>query len=143
MSKFIEVTQKVAVATEHLPYGAYKSACTIALTHGGEIAKSDKGFFQATFKSNKVATKFAKEYNAAYTAAHDAYVPKSEREPAPAPAKETKKSKPTTGKGNSKLTGNDYVKANPSCTREEAAAHGLKGITKQQLKALKVELGVR
>lgn len=39
--------------------------------------------------------------------------------------------------------GRAYVKANPSCTRKDAAAHGCKNITKDGLKALKRELGVR
>lgn len=39
--------------------------------------------------------------------------------------------------------GRAYVKAHPSCTRKEAAANGCKNITKEGLKALKVELGVR
>ena len=39
--------------------------------------------------------------------------------------------------------GRAYVKANPSCTRKEAAAHGCPHITKEELRALKVELGVR
>ena len=39
--------------------------------------------------------------------------------------------------------GRAYVKANPSCTRKEAAANGCKNITKEGLKALKRELGVR
>lgn len=39
--------------------------------------------------------------------------------------------------------GRAYVKANPSCTRKEAAANGCKNITKDGLKALKRELGVR
>ena len=134
-------TKKTVTAT-FLPYAAYKRAEALALAHGGEIGKTDKGFFQATFKTAETAKKFTSEWTAEYEAAHNAYVPKSAPAPAPksAPAKKTKA---TTGKGKSKLTGNDYVKANPSCTREEAAAHGLKGITKQQLKALKVELGVR
>ena len=145
MSKEIKVEKKTAYATAHLPYGAYKGACERALAHEGTIDKTADGFFKATFSSNKIAKQFAKEHNDAYAQAHAAYVPKSEREPKPTPApkKETKKTKPATGKGNSNLTGNDWVKANPSCTRAEAAAHGLKGITKQQLKALKVELGVR
>lgn len=39
--------------------------------------------------------------------------------------------------------GKAYVKAHPSCTRKEAAANGCPHITKDELKALKVELGVR
>ena len=39
--------------------------------------------------------------------------------------------------------GKAFVKANPSCTRKEAAANGCKNITKEGLKALKRELGVR
>ena len=39
--------------------------------------------------------------------------------------------------------GRAYVKANPGCTRKEAAANGCKNITKEGLKALKRELGVR
>ena len=39
--------------------------------------------------------------------------------------------------------GRAYVKAHPGCTRKEAAANGCPHITKDELKALKVELGVR
>ena len=39
--------------------------------------------------------------------------------------------------------GKAFVKANPNCTRKEAAAAGCKNITKEGLKALKRELGVR
>ena len=39
--------------------------------------------------------------------------------------------------------GKAFVKANPGCTRKEAAANGCKNITKEGLKALKRELGVR
>ena len=39
--------------------------------------------------------------------------------------------------------GKAFVKAHPNCTRKEAAANGCKNITKEGLKALKVELGVR
>lgn len=39
--------------------------------------------------------------------------------------------------------GRAYVKAHPSCTRKEAAANGCPHITKDELKALKIELGVR
>lgn len=39
--------------------------------------------------------------------------------------------------------GRAYVAANPGCTRKEAAANGCPHITKDELKALKVELGVR
>ena len=39
--------------------------------------------------------------------------------------------------------GKAFVKANPGCTRKEAAAAGCKNITKEGLKALKRELGVR
>ena len=140
----INQNKKTATAT-FLPYAAYKRAEALALSMGGQIGKTDKGFFKADFSSAKIAKDFVTKWTAEYAAAHDAYVPKSApaSEPTPAPAKETKKSKPANGKGNSKLTGNDWVKANPSCTREEAAAHGLKGITKLELKALKKELGVR
>ena len=39
--------------------------------------------------------------------------------------------------------GRAWVKANPLCTRKEAAAHGCKNITKEGLKALKIELGFK
>ena len=50
--------------------------------------------------------------------------------------------KATPRKGKGKTTLNDFIKANPLCTREEAKAHGFKG-TRAELKALKAELGVR
>lgn len=135
----INQNKKTATAT-FLPYAAYKRAEALALAMGGQIGKTDKGFFKADFSNAKIAKDFVTKWTAEYAEAHAAYEPKPATAPAPkaAPAK-----KPSNGKGKSNLTGNDWVKANPSCTREEAAAHGLKGITKQQLKALKVELGVR
>lgn len=148
MSNFVIKTNKKSVfATARMPYGAYNALKQLALDHNGKIGETAEGFFKADFDSAKTAKEIKTHFDASYAEAHAAYVSKSEREPK---KDTTKKSKPSSskkttkqGKGNAKLTGKDWVKAHPSCTREEAAAHGLKGITKLELKALKVELGVR
>lgn len=97
--------KKTASAT-FLPYAAYKRAEALALDMGGQIGKTDKGFFKADFSSAKIAKDFVTKWTAEYAAAHDAYVPKSApvSEPAPAPAKETKPTKPANGKGTVKVS---------------------------------------
>ena len=151
----IIINKKDAIASTHLPYGAYKHAVALAEAQKATIGRTAENYFRATFAKAKDAKEFKAQFEADYATAHAAYTPKHTEPKAP---KTTSKSKPSSskkttkkattsstkkGKGNSKLTGKLWVKANPSCTREQAAAHGLKGITKLELKALKKELGVR
>lgn len=138
----MNITKSTVTASAFLPRGAYKRADELARAYEGEIGRTADNHFTVTFKKVKTAKQFKSEWEADYATAHAAYTPKPTEPKAP---KSTKKSKKPSSskKGNAKLTGNDWVKANPSCTREEAAAHGLKGITKLELKALKKELGVR
>ena len=144
MSNFVIKTSKKSVlATAHMPYGAYKALKQLALDHNGKIVETTEGFFKADFDTVATAKAIKTRFDADYATAHAAYVPKPTEPKAPKTTKKSKSSSSKKGKGNAKLTGNDWVKANPSCTREEAAAHGLKGITKLELKALKKELGVR
>jgi hypothetical protein len=152
MKNAMTITKNTVSAT-YLPYAAYKSALALATAHKGEIGKTDKGNFMATFGSAKVAKQFVDEWTAEYEANR-----KPVTEHAPKPAQKPTASKPTEpkptasarkpkadapkkSKGN-KPTLNDFVKANPSCTRDEAKAYGFKG-TRADLKALKVTLGVR
>lgn len=134
-------TKNTVKASAHLIGGAYKCALALVSAYDGEIVKSADKLFHAKFKDAEIAEKFKNEWKASYASAHAAYVPKSEHTPK---KPNNSKSKPSSSKkGNAKLSGKEWVKANPSCTREQAAAHGLKYITKQELKALKKELGVR
>lgn len=134
-------TKNTVKASAHLPGGAYKCALALVSAYDGEIVKSADNLFRAKFTDTETAEKFKNEWTASYAAAHAAYVPKSKRTPK---KPNNSKSKPSSSKkGTPKLSGKEWVKANPSCTREQAAAHGLKGITKLELKALKRELGVR
>ena len=138
----MNITKSTVSATAFLPGQAYKSALALAAAYEGEIGKTADGFFKATFSAPKTAKQFKLDWETAYNA-NRRPAPAPASKPASAPAQKPTASKPTTGKGKNNLTGEAWVKANPSCTRAEAAAHGLKGITKQGLKALKVELGVR
>ena len=147
MSNIINRTANTLNASARIPYGAYKALVQLAKDHNGEIDKNPKGFLRVTFEDIETAKNVANRFRADYAEAHAAYVPKSEREPVTNKApKTTKKSKPSSSKkgdGIIETSGRKWVKANPSCTRAEAAAHGFPGITKLELKALKRELGVR
>lgn len=138
MSIAMNLNKKTVTASAHLPYSAYKRAIELATELEGKIGRTDENRFTATFAKAKTAKEFADKWTADYTAAHAAYTPKTQEPKAP-------KSKPTSsskkGKGK-KMTLNEYITSNPSCTREDAKAHGFKG-TRAELKALKVELGVR
>lgn len=151
-------TKNIANAT-YLPYKAYTRALALATELGGVIGKTDKGNFKATFSSAKIAEKFVKAWTTEYEANRKVEVAptpkstptqksttseptakKSETKPT-ASTRKPKADAPKKAKGN-KPTLNDFIKANPLCTREEAKAHGFKG-TRAELKALKAELGVR
>ena len=119
-------TKNTVKASAYLPGGAYKCALALVSAYDGEIVESANNLFRAKFTDAETAEKFKNEWTASYASAHAAYT-----------------QKPREGKGTPKLSGKEWVKANPSCTREQAAAHGLKGITRLELKALKRELGVR
>ena len=159
----INIIRKGATCTAsaHLPYRAYLQAQASATAHGGEIVdfvdpKTNQKRFRATFDEVENAKKFIDEWRAAYAEAHAAYVPKSERDIDEVDAKadrdlawlergntEGVKLFTGKGKGNSKpMTLNDFVIANPACTKAEAKAYGFKG-TRDDLKALKKSLGVR
>lgn len=137
------ITRKsnVITATCHLPYGAYRALRQLALDHNAEIGETADRKLRLVFDEVETATAVADKFRTMYAEAHAAYVPKSERAPEPAPAQEPKAPKPT-GKGNAKMTLNDFVIANPSCSKADAKAYGFKG-TREDLKALKVKLGVR
>ena len=102
---------------------------TLVTDHNGKIGLGKNGFYKATFSETETATRACDALNAMY-AEHGFVMP----EP-----KHAKGNAPTEPK---KLSLNDFIKANPSCTRDQAAAHGFAG-TRADLKALKVKLGVR
>jgi hypothetical protein len=146
MSKFINRKANTITQFERMPYGAYKALRTLAQDHNAEIVESENGFLTLTFDEVKIAENVAKKFRADYAQAHAAYVPKNEREPEPTQKPSaSEKSKPSSskkGKGSAKMTLDEFITSKPSCTREEAKAYGFKG-TKAELRAKKVELGVR
>lgn len=87
---------KNTVSATYLPYAAYKSAIALATAHKGEIGKTDKGNFKATFSSAKVAEKFVAEWTAEYEANRKVDLAPTK---ATAPAKKSSTSKPTATKG--------------------------------------------
>ena len=57
------ITRKnVAYATKFLVGEAYKTAMGLATTLKGEIAKTDKGLFKATFTTDQIAKQFATDF---------------------------------------------------------------------------------
>ena len=102
MSKFINQTKKTVAQISHMPHSAYKALEQLAHDHNAEIAKTDKGWLTLTFDEVNTAKNVAKKFESDYAKAHDAYVPKSEREPKPAPAKKT--NPVTNGKGSIKVS---------------------------------------
>ena len=136
----MNISKSTVTASAHLPYGAYKHAVELATAYEGKIGRTADNLFTATFGKAKTAKEFAKVWTADYAEAHAAYTPKPTEPKAP---KTPKKSKPTSSsKKANKMTLDEFIKANPLCTREQAKAYGFKG-TRADLKARKVELGVR
>jgi hypothetical protein len=139
----IEITRtKTTVSAPYLPYAAYKSALEIATALKGKIGKTDKGFFQATFSSAKVAEEFVTMWTAMYHAARK-YEPTSAQKPkasksktetkptASSTKKTTKKTaskKPTASKGNAI----DFTQFKGTKSEKNRALHAMlvgKGIT--------------
>ena len=87
---------KNTVSATYLPYAAYKSAVALATAHKGEIGKTDKGNFKATFNSVETAKKFVTEWTAEYNANRKVEVAPT---PKSTPAKKSSTSKPTATKG--------------------------------------------
>ena len=87
---------KNTVSANYLPYAAYKSAITLATAHKGEIGKTDKGNFKATFNSVETAKKFVTEWTAEYNANRKVDLAPTK---ASTPAPKTPSSKPTATKG--------------------------------------------
>lgn len=96
MSKITITRTKNTVSTTYLPYTAYKEAIALATEYKGEIGKTDKGNFKATFNSVETAKNFVTVWTANYNANRKVEV-------APAPkstsAQKPKASKPTATKG--------------------------------------------
>lgn len=122
---------KATVEAKAFILGAqYKFATATARKHNGEIGKNSKGFLKMTFPSDKDATACKKELDAWWDSNKTTIQPSSEHAP-------TSKGNPPT-----KMTLEAFIKANPSCTREQAREYGFEG-KKDDLKTLKKKLGVR
>lgn len=87
---------KNEVLANYLPHAAYKSALALATAHKGEIGKTDKGNFKATFNSVETAKKFVAQWTAEYNANRKVDLAPTK---ATAPAKKSSTSKPTATKG--------------------------------------------
>ena len=143
------------VNANHFVVGTgYKRMLILAEAYGGKVDTDKKSkLAKITFGDTMSANEFAKQFTQEYAEAHKAYtsakaelawLEKGNTKGVKLFTKATPSSskKTTKGKGNKKISLNDFVVNNPSCTREEAKAYGFKG-TRAELKALKVELGVR
>lgn len=137
----VKTTKKHTIVTaNNFVVGAgYKRMLVLAEAHDGIVDTDKKSkFARITFSDTSKAEQFVKEFTSEYTKAHKAYTKGKGKT-----TKTSSSSKKTTkAKGNKKITLNDFIVNNPSCTREDAKAYGFKG-TRAELKALKVELGVR
>ena len=135
---------KNTVSATYLPYAAYKSAITLATAHKGEIGKTDKGNFKATFSSAKVAEKFVAEWTAEYEANR-----KVEPTVAPTPKSTPTKPKASKGKAETKPTASSTKKTKaPRKAKGEAFDFSaIKGETKSDknraLHAMLVSKGVK
>lgn len=139
----------------------YKTAKKLALANKGEIGTTTDGLFKATFTSVKNANAFAKDFNAWYDTSKttiQAPTPRTQNT-APTHAKgkalkdytvkeleaelRTRKNAtnaPNKGKGKAKKpTLDEFIKANPLCSRNDALAYGFKG-TRGEFGAYKCKL---
>lgn len=148
--KNITITRtKNTVSATYLPYAAYQGALALADMLDGTIGKTADGFFKADFPTVTKAKAFVEAWTGAYEMARNERNAQKSSTSKPTATKSTtkpttsssKKTAPRKTKG-TKPTLNDFVIANPLCTRDEAKAYGFKG-TRAELKALKVALGVR
>lgn len=101
---------KNTVSATYLPYAAYKSAITLATAHEGEIGKTDKGNFKATFNSVETAKKFVTEWTTEYEANRKVEVAPT---PKSTPAKKSTTSKSTATKDKAKATASSTKKSAP------------------------------
>jgi hypothetical protein len=129
MAKIITRSNKTINANRFLVGKAHTVFETLVTDHNGKIAIGTNGFYQATFEEKETATRVADALNRVYDE-HGVRMPKPKKAKGTAP---TEAKKPSL---------DDFIKANPSCTREQAKAYGFEG-TRADLKALKVKLGVR
>lgn len=139
----IKTTKKHTIvnANNFVVGAGYKRMLILAEAYGGIVDTDKKSkLAKITFGAPTCAEEFVKQFTQEYTKAHKAYTKQTKS--AQGKGKKATTSSPKKGKGNKKISLNDFVVSNPSCTREEAKAYGFKG-TRAELKALKVELGVR
>lgn len=135
---------KNTVSATYLPHAAYKSALALATAHKGEIGKTDKGNFMATFGSAKVAKQFVAEWTAEYEA---------NRKPVSAPtpksaSKPTQKPSASKSKTETKATPSSTKKTAPRKTKGNAFDYSvIKGETKKDknraLHAMLVSKGIK
>lgn len=146
MANYFVITGKQASQDAHMAFTAYNRAKALVAEHNGKIDSVDGEKIKATFKSNKAANAFATAFESEYAKASKAYkatkATSSTKKAEPKKATKKTSSSPKKAKGSKKNTLNDFIIANPLCTREEAKAHGFNG-TRLGLKELKTKLGVR
>ena len=129
MAKIVTRTKNTIIVNRFLVGQARKALATLVSEHKGTLSIGTNGFYTATFEEVETATRVADALNAQY-AEHGVRMP------------EPKQVKGDAPKAEKKMTLNDFIKANPSCTREEARAYGFEG-KREDLKNLKKKLGVR
>lgn len=132
-------TKNTANAT-FLPYAAYCKAVELATELKGEIGKTDKGFFKATFANAKIAEKFVATWTAEYEANR-----KPVSAPTPKPAQKPSASK---GKAEAKATPSSTKKTTPRKAKGNAFDYSvIKGETKKDknkaLHAMLVSMGIK
>lgn len=140
MSNFVTKNNKktfVATASRFLAGKAGKQALALADKYAGKVDQVEIGGeprYKFTFGEMDNRDKFVKAFDRSYA---KATAGKSKKEPKP--TKPSSSAKKNSGK---KMTLDEFIKANPLCTREQAKAYGFKG-TRQDLREKKVALGVR
>ena len=102
-----------SVSATFLPYSAYKRANELATELKGEIGKTDKGFFMATFNSVKTAQKFVDTWTAEYEANRKVEVAPVKAPKSTPKVQKSSTSKPTTTKGKAKASASSTKKSAP------------------------------
>lgn len=139
----VKTTKKHTIvnANNFVVGAGYKRMLVLAEAHDGIVDTDKKSkLAKITFGDTSKAKQFVDKFTQEYTKAHKAYTKQTksaDKGKAKATPSSAKKSK-----GNKKITLDDFIINNPSCTREEAKAYGFTG-TRADLRAKKVELGVR
>lgn len=145
MSKFVSKNNRktfVATASCFFAGKMRTSALALADKYEGkveEIKIEGQPRYKFIFDEIENRDKFVASFDRAYAKAHKAHEKKAPSSPK---KKSAPKKKVAEGKGSKKMSLDDFIINNPSCTRDEAKAHGFEG-TRADLKARKRKLGVR